>query len=98
MDSFEWIPVGSAVWDETDDNIDVVVTLASGEGFTGTLITIQNLASLMKRYENTGECESGLYVWASHSVVVKDLTITTINRVVSSLVLSGELSSAFLRV
>ncbi|PQV89209.1 hypothetical protein CDT93_21660, partial [Cronobacter sakazakii] len=39
-----------------DDNIDVEVLLDNGERYTATFFTLKNIASILERYKNSGEC------------------------------------------
>jgi hypothetical protein len=78
-----------------DDNLDVAVEFATGERYVATMFTVANLQSLLLRYRESGECASGLYVWASHMIVVRTLGRDHIEMVVADLIASGEFSSAF---
>jgi hypothetical protein len=80
---------------KTDDNIDIEVTLAGGERFTATFTTLKNIATIMERYQKSGECLGGKYFWASELVVVDDLNLDSIRKVVADLLKSGELFRAF---
>ena len=79
----------------TDHNIDIEVTLPSGERFTATLTTLKNIAGIMERYGKTGECLAGKYFWASELIIVDDLNLDSIRKIVADLLKSGELRRAF---
>lgn len=81
--------------DPTDDNVDVAVDFENGDRYTATFFTIENLRSLIDRYRESGECANGLYVWASHMIVIDGLTRVNVNRAVEDLIKSGEFGSAF---
>ncbi len=90
--------LGSQEWDLTNDNLDVVVTLSEGDRYAATLFTLNNLRSLMDSYQATGECASGRYMWATHMIVMRDLSLETIHKSIDSMIESNELSSAFERI
>lgn len=81
--------------DPDDDNVDVWVTFESGESYIATFFTLKNLATLMARYRESGECASGLYVWGSDMIVVERLTDDVIDRTIADLLTSGEFTGAF---
>ncbi len=78
-----------------DDNVDVTVQFATGERYVATLFTLANLQSLLLRYRDTGECANGLYIWASHMIVLPTLDRDSIEAVVADLIKTGEFTSAF---
>jgi hypothetical protein len=80
---------------KSDDNVDIEVTLAGGERFTATFTTLKNIATIMERYRQSGECLAGKYFWASELIVVDELNVALIRKVVSDPLKSGELSRAF---
>jgi hypothetical protein len=76
------------------DNVDVVVTLESGERFSATFFTLKNIELLLRRYRETGECGGGLYFYTTDMIIVECLTADVIRKSVSDLVESGEFRSA----
>jgi hypothetical protein len=81
--------------DPNDDNVDVVVNFETGERYAATFFTPQNIATLLERYRETGECEGGLYVWAAHMIVIEQLTKANVRRAVSDLIANAEFTRAF---
>lgn len=81
-----------------DDNVDVEITMGSGEVYSATFFTLGNLKSLMDRYKESGECANGRYVWAADMLVVERLTEETILKSVEDLVRTGEIHSACTRI
>jgi hypothetical protein len=81
--------------DPADDNVDVTVSFANGERYTATFFTPQNVASLMEKYAETGECAHGLYVWATHMIFVATLTRENVERCIADLLETGEFMPAF---
>lgn len=74
-----------------DGNVDVRIELADGRVFSVTFFTLTNLETLMARWGRTGECASGLYVWATNMIVVQEITHAVINRVAQDLVETGDI-------
>lgn len=81
--------------DNHDDNVDVEVTFSDGSRFVATFFTLANIASLLKQYEQSGECLNGTYFWASDMVIVRELTREAISQTIDDLIQSGEFESAF---
>lgn len=86
---------GHGIANPLDDNIDIEVKMADGRRFVATFFTIQNIVTIMRRYEVTGECKNGLYFWASDMVILRELTEHSIRATVQDLVDSGEFAAAF---
>ncbi len=79
-----------------DDYVDVEIWFREGgKRFGATFFTLANVATLMDRWKDTGECLAGSYFWASHAIIVRRLDYVTILRTVGHLVETGELASAF---
>lgn len=81
--------------DPADDNVDVTVDFATGERYTATFFTVENLNSLMERYRESRECANGLYVWSSHMIVIQRLTKSNVDLAIRDLMQSGEFRNAF---
>lgn len=90
--------VAARAWDVDDDNVDVEVTLPDGARYAATFFTLANIQSLFRKNIQTGECDGGLYLWASDMIIVRQLTQETIERAVDDLMASGEFSGAFSRL
>ena len=86
---------GIAPPDPNNYNVDVQVTFPNGESFSAVFFTLQNIATLMKGYENTGEGANGLYFWTSDMLIVQKLTEQTICEAVDNLLAEGEFESVF---
>lgn len=91
-----WIP-HSLQRTPSDANADVHVQVANGEVYSGTFYTLENVAFLLKRFEQTGECAAGRFFFDPSMVLVRDLEEDTILMVVAELLATGELRKAFLR-
>lgn len=81
--------------DLDDANIDVSVAFDDGRRYVATFFTVQNVRSLLARYEQTGECAYGLYVWSTYMIVIKRLTKQDVERVIADLLVKGEFNVAF---
>ena len=96
--NFNLIVVGPGNWDPIDDNIDVEVRFDDGRIYTATFFTIKNLETLFLKNEVTGECGSGLYLWAAEMIIVKRLSLDVLNATVEHLLRENEFDSTFTRV
>ena len=81
--------------DPDNDNVDVHVTFPNGESFSAVFFTLQNIDTLMKDYEKTGEGANGLYFWTSDMLIVQRLTEQTICETIDNLLAEGEFASVF---
>ena len=86
---------GIAPLDPGNDNVDVQVTFPNGDSFVATFFTLQNIDSLMKHYQKTGECAAGSYFWASNMIVVQKLTEQMICEAIDNLLAEEEFESVF---
>lgn len=78
-----------------DDNIDVSVEYNTGERYVATFFTLKNIQTLLTRYKETGECNSGQYLWASDMIIVEELSEPVIGETVASLIEDGEFTRVF---
>ena len=81
--------------DSNNDNVDVEVTFPNGESYSAVFFTLQNIETLMKRYQKTGECADGLYFWASDMVIVQQLSDKIICATIDKLLAEDEFESVF---
>lgn len=81
-----------------DDNVDVYVEIENGDTYVGTFVSIANVHSLMKKFQKTGECCHGLYLWISDMIIVQDCTQDVIRKTIADLVQTNELACALLKV
>lgn len=77
-------------------NVDIEVEFKDGRRYVAVFATIENLQSLMDQYRDAGhgECASGLYVWCTDLVVIREMTSEVIREVVRDLVDNEEIGSA----
>lgn len=81
--------------DPDNANVDVQVTFPNGESFSAVFFTLQNIGTLMKDYEKTGEGANGLYFWTSDMLIVQKLTEQTICEAIDNLLAEEEFTSVF---
>lgn len=85
--------------DPVDDNVDIEVELSGGaERWGGTVFTLANLDSLMRRCEQSGECGGGRHFWADHAVIVRELTPDGVVQLIEALLDADDFTSAMERL
>ncbi len=84
--------------DSNNDNVDVEVTFPNGESYSAIFFTLQNIETLMKRYQKTEECADGLYFWASDMVIVQQISEKTICATIDKLLAEDEFESVFPKI
>ncbi len=91
---------GRCRWSRSiDDNIDVEVVLAGeAERWGTTVYTLANLDSLMRKWEQSGECGAGRYFWADPMLIVRRLDVDNLVEVIEALLDADEFSSAMERL
>ena len=83
IEAEEWPP---SEWDIADHNTDVAVTLSDGSRWIATFFTYQNVLSPAKKNQETGECLSGAYFWATEMILVDEVSSPRIEEIVHHLV------------
>lgn len=96
FDDFAVVVLSNGQWNVENDNIDIEAHLGDGRRFAATLFTIQNLAHLLAKFKESGECASGTFVWAVETIVMRDLSNESIRATVKELVSTGEIETAML--
>jgi hypothetical protein len=89
---------GSGPLDPENDNVDVEVRFETGEVFGATLFTLGNVAALLQKYRQSGECLGGSYFWAADMIIVESLTREAVRAMVEDLIRTGEFETAFARL
>ena len=92
-----WSPHDLPSDQRANGNIDVHVYPTDGRHYCGTFFTLDNLAWLMDRGRETGECASGAYMWSTRMVIVRELTESNLRIAVEDLIRTGALESALER-
>ncbi|MGW6599373.1 hypothetical protein [Streptomyces sp. NPDC055036] len=83
---------------ETVNNVDVFVDLNDGSRWSATIITLDQVEILMKRWEVSGEALRGRYFWCSDGLIVRDTGISSMTRVLVGLVENGEFEQILQRL
>ena len=83
----EWIPA--------DCNSDVIVSFEKGAEWVATFFTYQNISSLAKKNQSSGECLNGKYFWATDMILVDELTRERVEEVVIDLIANQEFERVF---
>jgi len=92
IEAGQWAP---GQWKPADCNSDVIVSFEQGTKWVATFFTYQNVSSLAKKNQSTGECLNGKYFWATDMILVDELTRERIEEVVSDLIANGEFERVF---
>ncbi|MGW1955597.1 hypothetical protein ACWCPI_23075 [Streptomyces sp. NPDC001920] len=79
--------------DEVSD-VDMWVTFADGQRWSGTVFTLDQARRLMDRWQDTGECLGGRYFYGWDDLIVRDPGIPAMVRVIDDLVTTGAYTSA----
>jgi hypothetical protein len=76
-----------------DDNVDVYVEFLTGETYVTTFYSVNNLASLMDKWEKTGEdgMGGGKYFLADKDIIVRSLTVESVCDAIAELHKLGQL-------
>jgi hypothetical protein len=82
LEAEHWEP---GQWNPRDDNLDVAVTFADGTRWVATFFTYTNIATLRAHYQESGECLSGKYFWASDMILVDEVSRERIEEVIDHL-------------
>lgn len=86
-------------YDETDENADVHFELEDGSKWCASFFTYQNLLSLAKKNQQTGENLSGQYFYADKPIFIakmeKELIVSILNDIIQH---EPDLSSVFTKI
>ena len=84
--------------DNTDnDNEDLIISY-KGQRYSATVFTLENIKSIIDRYEVSGECANGLYFYCPDLIIVKNLKRATILDTISSIISEGEIDLALKKI
>ncbi|HEX5824896.1 MAG TPA: hypothetical protein VFY18_10605 [Candidatus Limnocylindrales bacterium] len=84
--------------DRNNDPVDFQVDLGPTGRYAGTAATLSQLAAIMTRWADTGECLGGSYLWIDSLIVVARISPDHIAAVVMDLKRSKELTKALRRI
>lgn len=80
--------------DPTNCNVDVEVVFNDGRRYSCTIITLKNLESLFRKFENDGECLNGKYFFCPDMIIVKNFNKPDVQLIIQDIVTSGRVESA----
>ena len=93
IEAEHWAP---GQWDSSDCNSDVKVSFEKEGEWVATFFTYQNLSTLAKASESTGERLNGKELcWATDMIFVDELSRDRVEEVVSHLISEGDFASVF---
>ena len=77
--------------DRFDSNSDVVFELNNGSKWGATFFTYQNIETLRKKNQQSGECLNGSYFCAEAMILVSEMSEEVIGAVLQGMLSSGEI-------
>lgn len=77
--------------DRFDCNSDVIFELNDGSKWTATFFTYQNIETLRKKNQLSGECLNGTYFCAADMILVSEMSEETIKAILQELLSRNEL-------
>ncbi len=89
-----WVPGGLDSVDTHNGNVDVHVTIEK-KGYSATFFTLDNIDSLMRKFEQEGDCNHGQYFRAVDMIIVRELSLCTIQETIDYMLGTGEFFAAF---
>jgi hypothetical protein len=92
IEAEQWVP---AEWNPKDCNSDVIVSFEKNGEWVATFFTYDNVRTLAKRNQDSGDCLSGSYFWASDMILVDVLTRERVEEVVAHLISESEFEKVF---
>ncbi len=83
---------------ETVENIDVEVRLDDGSRWSGTFLSLPEVARIMDRWQVTGEYLGGVFFQCRDLVIVRNPGVPAMTQLVARMVESGELRDTLMRL
>lgn len=87
---FEFLESQDSI-DRFDSNSDVVFELNDGSKWGATFFTYQNIETLRKKNQQSGECLNGSYFCAEAMILVSEMSEEVIGAVLQGMLSSGEI-------
>lgn len=85
-------------YDENDENADVHFELDDGTKWCAEFFTYQNLISLSKKNQETGECLAGEYFYADKPIFISKMNKELISSVLNDIIKTApDLEAVFTR-
>lgn len=85
-------------YDPYDDNLDVIVTFSDRSRWVATFFTYENINTLRKKDQQTGESMNGAFFWASDMILIDCVNRERIEAVIQYLLDNDEFSYTFRRM
>lgn len=70
-------------------NLDLILTLQDGSRWSATALTLEEVASIWRRWEVTGECFNGRYLTCPDLLLLKEPGIDSICEVLEDILATG---------
>lgn len=77
-----------------NDNIDVYVTVGDKKYFA-TFFTVNNIITIMNKYQKSGECLNGQYFWATNMCIITSIDKHAIENSIYDMLKTNEFYSIF---
>jgi hypothetical protein len=87
----QWSP-GS--WNPIDECVDVIATLEDGSRWSATICSFEHVRRLRSKWEVSGECLSGRYLWAANLILSASTARAEVEALLEDLIATGEFSNA----
>lgn len=81
-------------WMPDDNIVDIVATVKNGDRWTATVCSYKHVQTLRAKWERSGECLSGRYLWAARLILSIDTSRESIEEMLNDLISNGEFESA----
>ena len=81
-------------WAPDDDIVDIVATLKNGDRWAATVCSYKHVQTLRAKWESSGECLGGRYLWAARLILSIDTSRESIEKMLNDLIANGEFESA----
>ena len=78
-----------------NDNTDVIVSFNDNSKYVATFFTYENIESLRRKNQKTGECLNGKYFWASDMIIVEKTDRSTIVETIDNLIENDQFNQIF---
>ena len=76
----------------TVDNVDAESSLPNGNRYAATILTLNQIDTIMRRWEQTGECLAGAYLRVPDLVIVRKPGVSSMTRALKDLLSAGQVA------
>lgn len=92
IEAEEW---AEGQWDINNGNTDVIVKFDNGSRWVASFFTYSNIAKLVEKDKQTGECLSGKYFWSSDMLLVDVISRDRIEEIIKHFIEEDSFESIF---